>query len=187
MKILLAITGSVAAKVTPKIVSGLVNLGHEVRVIVTKTSVYFWDPYRVPVSASVYQDKDEWPNYQYCDDQRVLHIDLREWADLLLVAPLSFNTLGKFANGLADNLVTSVLAAWNRKKPIVLAPAMNTQMWENPVVAENLLRLKNRYSKLTIVDPISKKLACKTKGVGALANIETILEAVEKGGTECAP
>src|SRR4029077_17517527 len=88
---------------------------------------------------------DEWPGRdagrRYQRDDLVLHIELRRWADLFVIAPLDANTLAKLANGLADNCLTCVWRAWNPARPVVLAPAMNTLMWEHPLTARHLRQL----------------------------------------------
>jgi phosphopantothenoylcysteine decarboxylase len=149
-------------------------------------------------------DEDEWPGresgrrYQRNDD--VLHIELRRWADLLLIAPLDANTLAKLANGLCDNCLTCVWRAWDPARPAVLAPAMNTFMWEHPITARHLRQvamdagaecppshlsleempgwINTHCSRLRVVPPVSKQLACGDVGVGALASLEVIAEAV---------
>lgn len=83
----------------------------------------------------VLKDEDEWSCWSKREDP-VLHIDLRKWADVLLVAPLSANTLAKLANGLCDNLLTCVARAWDFSRPLLVAPAMNTLMWESPFTAK---------------------------------------------------
>src|SRR4029079_16580877 len=99
----------------------------------------------------------------------VLHIELRRWADLLLVAPLDANTLAKFALGLADNCLTCVYRAWDRPKPIVLAPAMNTLMWDDPATGRHLAQVKEDMGpRVTIVPPQVKPLACDDIGIGAM-------------------
>ncbi|CAM9175148.1 unnamed protein product [Scytosiphon promiscuus] len=118
-------------------------------------------------------DADEWGVWDTVGDP-VLHIQLRDWADLLLVAPLSANTLAKLANGLCDNLVTCVARAWDFKngKKFVAAPAMNTHMWEHPMTDRHLSTLKEL--DIVIVPPASKLLACGDTGVGALADVEDV-------------
>lgn len=112
----------------------------------------------------------------------VLHIELRKWADICLIAPLSANTLAKIANGLADNLLTSTLRAWDFSKPICAAPAMNTYMWNHPVTLPQINLLETW--GYTVIYPISKKLVCGDTGVGAMADIDslerTILDLIAK-------
>jgi phosphopantothenoylcysteine decarboxylase len=102
------------------------------------------------------------------------------WADLLLIAPLSANTLAKMAHGICDNFLCCIARAWSKEKPIVLAPAMNTEMWIDPITEEHFTALRRRFPKLAIVAPESGLLACGDTGVGAMARIERIVEAVGK-------
>jgi phosphopantothenoylcysteine decarboxylase len=176
MKVILGVTGSVAAILTPTLVDEITKAGHEVEIVATEKSLYFCEI--EDLSVGVWRDKHEWQRQYYVRKSPVLHIELRERADILLIAPLSANTLAKLANGLSDNLLTCVVRAWNPEKPVVLAPAMNTQMWNHPATAEHLERLTRWIPKLTIVQPIKKMLACGTEGMGAMAEIETIMEAV---------
>src|SRR5205807_1588870 len=93
----------------------------------------------------VYLDEDEWPGrragQRYQREDPVLHIELRRWADVLLIAPLDANTLAKLATGLADNCLTCVWRAWDANRPVVLAPAMNTLMWDHPLTGRHLQQL----------------------------------------------
>ncbi len=178
-KILLGVTGSVAATLTPKLVEALQEAGYDVRVVATETSRYFWK--RKEVDARVYRDRDEWRDKKYRKGSPVLHIVLRDWADALLIAPLSANTLGKIANGLEDNLLTCVARAWPvKKKPIVIAPAMNTAMWVHPATTTHLAQLKRWVRKFVVVSPVSKKLACGDTSIGAMAPIDEVVKEVGK-------
>ena len=184
MKILLGVTGSVAAILTPKLIEELLAMGSEIKVVATEKSFYFLNPDRINRNAGpVYMDKDEWWSERYIRGTNILHISLRDWADVLLIAPLSANSLAKLANGLADNFLTSIARAWPVNKPIILAPAMNTEMWNHPITAEHIERLKKWFPKLRIINPISKVLACGTEGIGAMAEIDSIVKEVR----ECAP
>lgn len=179
MKILLGVTNSVAASLVPKIVKKLQGAGcwHEVEIVATPIGKenYFWNP--KSVDAKVWTEEDEWCGEKYDPDQLIRHIELRDWADILLMAPLTANTMAKMANGMCDNLLTSVVRAWDMEKPIVLAPAMNTKMWEHPVALEHLEKIKS-WGNVTVVGPVSKKLACGDYGIGALAHIDDIARAV---------
>ena len=84
---------------------------------------------------------DEWPGTRYHRGDEVLHIEFRKWADLLIVAPLDANTLAKFALGISDNFLTCIFRAWDFAKPVFLAPAMNTLMWDSPVTLRHLRQL----------------------------------------------
>src|SRR5581483_10432252 len=100
-RILLGATGSVAAVRTPLLARALRDGGHEVRVAATESALYFFDPAEL-ADMPLYRDADEWPGERYRRGDPVLHIELRKWADLLVVAPLDAHTLGKFALGLSD-------------------------------------------------------------------------------------
>lgn len=206
-KVILGVTGSVAAIRTPTLYSVLVRQGYNVRVVITQSAEYFFDTSALPAEC-VFRDADEWPRRQQGErfqmGDPVLHIELRRWADLLLVAPLDAHTLAKFALGLCDNLLSCLYRAWERQRPIVLAPAMNTAMWDHPATArhlrqllsdhagatlpekdatvadtETLCHLINRYCpKLRIIPPITKRLACGDEGLGAMAEVPTIVNFV---------
>src|SRR5205085_10272897 len=111
-------------------------------------------------------DADEWTPGGYTRGDTVLHIELRRWADVLLVAPLDANTLAKFALGLCDNCLTCVYRAWDRTRPIVLAPAMNTLMWEHHATARHLAQIHDDMGpSVIVVSPQVKKLASDDVGL----------------------
>lgn len=146
--LLIGVTGSVA---TIKIFDMIdefrkkdVNNQMVIKVVATSNSLNFFDPNRLEQNdVTVYTDKDEWSVYKQRGDP-VLHIELRKWADAFLIAPLDANTMGKIANGLCDNLLTCVARAWdfNSNKNFYFAPAMNTCMWDHPMTADHLKKLK---------------------------------------------
>lgn len=183
MKVLYGVTGGVATALVFKMMEKLRTAGHEVEIIATERSFYFWkkdDPRIADSGIKVWSDANEWPNAIYEKDEPVRHILLRDWAELILIAPLTANTLAKMANGFADNLLTSVMRAWDPEKPVVLAPAMNTLMWRHPVTATHLKTLEGWYGRFSVVKPVAKKLACGDVGIGALAEIPDIVTAVER-------
>ena len=174
MNVLLGLTGSVASSVAPKLVQALQASGHEVQVVATQASFYFFHEQNLG-GVRVWRDKDEWPAMGYRKGQPIPHIDLGKWADVFLVAPLSANTLGKFSNGLCDNLLTCVFRAWDCRKRIIVAPAMNTNMWNHPLTLMQLKRLTEVVDRLTLVEPVVKTLACGDTGIGAMADVDTII------------
>jgi phosphopantothenoylcysteine decarboxylase len=186
--VLLGVTGSVAAIRTPALYGALRNQGYAVRVIATNAALYFFDPVELDRSrpdrnpAIVTVDADEWPGQdagrRYQHDDPVLHIELRRWANLLLIAPLDANTLAKLAAGIADNCLTCVWRAWDVKRPVILAPAMNTLMWEHPLTARHLSQVTADNANVRVVGPITKGLACGDIGVGAMAEVDEIVTAV---------
>ncbi|XP_063099394.1 phosphopantothenoylcysteine decarboxylase isoform X3 [Cavia porcellus] len=174
--VLVGVTGSVAALKLPLLVSRLLDIpGLEVIVVTTERAKHFYSPQDVPVS--LYSDTDEWEMWKRRSDP-VLHIELRRWADLMLVAPLDANTLGKVASGICDNLLTCVIRAWDHNKPLLFCPAMNTAMWEHPVTAQQVGQLKA--FGYTEVPCVAKKLVCGDQGLGAMAEVETIVEKVKE-------
>lgn len=126
-------------------------------------------------SDEVYDDAEEWNTYQ--SSKKVLHIDLSKWADVFIIAPLSANTLAKLANGICDNLLTCVARAWDFNKPFIVAPSMNTRMYEHPVTKEHLDKISSWGIK--IVPPIEKTLFCGDTGIGAMAQIDDIIKLIK--------
>jgi phosphopantothenoylcysteine decarboxylase len=190
--VLLGVTGSVAAILTPELYAALKQAGHHVKVVATQAALYFFDPAALdPLDAKqpqrnrdvVILDEDEWPGRgdgrRFVRQDPVLHIELRRWADVLVIAPLDANTLAKLANGLCDNCLTCVWRAWDRTRPLVLAPAMNTLMWEHPATARHLRQIADDVGAgLVVVPPQSKRLACDDIGMGAMASVADIVTCV---------
>lgn len=177
-RVLLAVTGSVAAVKVPLLAAELLRRGAEVRVCATQRALAFFDAASVRASGvEVLTDEDEWGPWKRVGDP-VLHIELRRWADVLVVAPLSANSLAKCANGLADNLVTCVFRAWDfAAQPVLVAPAMNTFMWESPFTSKQLGVLEEL--GVLAVPTVVKALACGDVGDGAMAEYQTIADAVQ--------
>ncbi|XP_044789169.1 phosphopantothenoylcysteine decarboxylase isoform X1 [Bubalus bubalis] len=160
LRVLVGVTGSVAALKLPLLVSKLLDIPDlEVAVVTTERAKHFYSPQDVPVT--LYSDADEWEVWK-CRSDPVLHIDLRRWADLMLVAPLDANTLGKVASGICDNLLTCVIRAWDRSKPLLFCPAMNTAMWEHPITEQQVRQLK-AFGYIE-VPCVAKKLVCGDQG-----------------------
>jgi phosphopantothenoylcysteine decarboxylase len=184
--VLLGVTGSVAAIYTPQLHADLRQAGHAVKIVATKAALYFFDAAMIEPTQQgvrnkniVILDEDEWPGERYQRGDPVLHIELRRWANVLLIAPLDANTLAKLALGLTDNCLTCVYRAWDRSRPVILAPAMNTFMWEHPATARHLQQIGDDLgAALRVVPPVSKKLACEDIGVGAMARRDEIVAAL---------
>ena len=194
--VLIGATGSVAAVKVPALHEALLAAGHAVKIVATDAALHFFDPAGLPVSG----DADEWPAERYQRDDPVLHIELRKWADLFLLAPLDANTLAKLAVGLCDNCLTCVWRAWDPAKPVILAPAMNTLMWTNAFTKRHLraigadfgashvpghlddatllAQINDRAKNFRIVSPVEKKLACGDTGIGGLAEVADLVQAV---------
>jgi phosphopantothenoylcysteine decarboxylase len=179
--ILLCVCGSVAAKLTPtKTFPALQKVGFTVAAT-TESGCEFFDPSSPSIYNLCYTDKIAFDLYKWCET--VLHIELVKLADVVVFAPLSANTLSKMSLGICDNLVTTIARALDPSTPIVLAPAMNPAMWNNPFTEEALERLQSKFRNLVVVDPVEKTLACGVTGVGAMAHTDTIAEAVKRALT----
>jgi len=174
--ILVGATGSVASIKIPLLVKlFLQDENVEVKVVPTVAASHFFESENVLSSGvEVFTDTDEWKMWSKKTDP-VLHIDLRNWADIMILAPLDANTLAKIANGMCDNLLTCILRAWDPSRPVVACPAMNTNMWEHSFTAKHLSVLTDTLG-FRVVAPISKLLACGDLGVGAMAEPETIVK-----------
>lgn len=175
MKVLLGITSSIAAYRMPNFISQGRKQGHQFRTIVTEKALQFVTRQSLAIMSEhpCHRDEDEWGN-----TERILHIELTRWCDVLLIAPLTANTLAKLANGICDNLLTSAVRALG-EKPLIIAPAMNTRMWENPFTNQHIEALRGIYA-LTVIEPIEKRLAEGEIGMGALAEDEEILSALQR-------
>jgi phosphopantothenoylcysteine decarboxylase / phosphopantothenate---cysteine ligase len=170
MRVLIGIGGGIAAYKVCEIISTLFKTAIEVKVILTAGGEQFITPLTVATLSRhpAYTDRDLWQPIHH----RPLHIELGEWADLLVIAPLTANTLGKLAHGLADNLLTNTVLA--STCPVLLAPAMNTEMWNQLSVQRNwqLLCQDPRYHA---TGPAAGLLACDRVGMGRMAEPAEIL------------
>lgn len=168
MRILLGVTGGIAAYKSCEIASLAVKAGHDVRVVMTENATRFVGSITFEALSGNPVLLDTFAGALLPGSTSAIdHIAWAKWAEAVLVAPLTASTLAKLACGLADDALTTVLMAVPRSTPIVLAPAMNTAMWEHPVVRRNLewLAALGRY---VLVDPVSKRLACGDVGAGGL-------------------
>ncbi len=183
--LLIGVTGSVASILTPKIIEAF-QKDYNICLVCTDQSLRFFNKDEIVIPwekgakcGGIYTDKDEWNFENWDKKEGVLHIDLRNWADALLIAPLSANTLAKMANGLCDNLLTSIVRAWDTDiKPMFVAPSMNCYMLSSKLTAKHLTAIKDIYDA-KIINPQEKTLACSDFGNGALAEISDIVKTVK--------
>ena len=171
MRILLGISGGIAAYKTPDLVRRLKKAGHEVRVVCTRNALELVSRVALetvsgePVLCDTFAPRTH---------AGIEHIDLAAWAELVLVAPATANVLAKLACGLADDLLTTVLLAC--PAPLWLAPGMNTRMWEHPATRANVARLVERGAR--VIGPDSGELACGTTGPGRMTEPSILVEAL---------
>lgn len=172
-KILLGVTGSIAAYKAAELARLFVRGGCEVRVVMTAAACELVAPLtfktlsRYPVAVDTFAQPDDW---------KPGHISLAEWCDLALVAPATANTIAKMRCGIADNLLTSLLLATRAK--VAVAPAMNEGMWLNPATRENIAVLRSR--GVAVIDPDDGELACGVTGTGRMAEPQRIFDAVAR-------
>ncbi|GHU52568.1 phosphopantothenoylcysteine decarboxylase [Clostridia bacterium] len=169
-EIILGVTGSIAAYKAAELANNLTKENILVHVIMTAAAAEFITPmtFQTLTKNKVYVDM-----FEKVDYPDVRHISLAQRASLLLIAPASANTIAKLAAGIADNMLTSVTLA-SPKTPKILAPAMNTAMYENPVTQDNMGKLAKYGYKF--IAPRASRLACGDTGRGALADVSEIIE-----------
>ena len=173
-KILLLISGSIAAVRIPLLVSNLVKANYIVKCVITKNAEKIIQPLSLSILSrnKCIIDEDQW-NYK---KSKPLHIYLSEWADILVIAPLTATTLSKWVHGNAEGLVSSILIA--NKKPIIVSPAMNTNMWFDNAVIANYSKLE-KYSNTLLLNPSKGLLACDQYGIGKLPSNDLIKLAIQ--------
>lgn len=201
--ILLAASGSVATIKLPLIAKRLARHSNvSVRIVVTESAQKFLQGQAEEQPSldalaktqnidGIYFDEDEWSK-PWVRGDKILHIELRRWAHVMVIAPLSANTMAKMANGISDNLLTSVIRAWDttgliemRKKHIMVAPAMNTAMWRHPITKKQLKTIEQDWtvddeSSVVLLRPMEKELACGDTGDGAMMDWKQIVARLEE-------
>ncbi|KAL8816990.1 MAG: hypothetical protein Q9191_008231 [Dirinaria sp. TL-2023a] len=204
--LLLAASGSVATIKLPATVAALSKHANlSIRIIVTKSAAKFLKAQskeQPPLESllkldnvdGIHQDEDEWST-PWVRGGGILHIELRRWAHLLVIAPLSANTMAKMTAGIADNLLLSVVRAWDttgeidghgKIKTIIVAPAMNTAMWRHPITKKQIKILEEEWGLVSTIEgwievlkPVEKTLACGDAGDGAMREWTEIVSIVE--------
>ena len=173
--ILVGITGGIAAFKSASIVSLLKKKGYNVKVVMTENATNIIGPLTLETLSKnrVYIDMwDKNPHYE------VEHISLADWADIVLIAPATYNIIGKVANGIADDMLSTILSAVSLRKPIFFALAMNVNMYENPILNENISKLKSYGYRF--IDTNEGLLACNYEAKGRMKEPEEIVDIVER-------
>jgi len=173
-RILVGISGSIAAVKLPLVVSALAQRGAEVRCVLTPSAAALVSPVALASLSRqrCYLDTDQWSPAA----ARPLHVELAEWAELVLLAPLSATSLGRWVHGLGDTLLASILLA--TEAPVLAAAAMNTAMWASPGVVRNWQELQ-RFERVLPLGPAEGLLACDRRGSGRMAEPASLLLALE--------
>ncbi len=171
MKILFGVTSSIAVYKSLDVISALRKKGHEIKVILTAnalkmvSTIPFYSLTNFPVAYDEFKERDYIP-----------HISLSDWADVFVVVPATANIIGKMANGIGDDLLSTTYLAFNKK--ILVAPAMNVKMYEHEVVQKNIQILSNR--GVHFVEPATGLLACGYEGKGKLAPVSELVAAIDQ-------
>src|ERR1017187_5869264 len=173
LRIILGVTGSIAAHKAVDIASVLTKQGYDVNVIMTKDALHFITPLpfktlsRHPVVTDLYDEEEGW---------KPAHIQLADEADLLLIAPATANTIAKLALGLANDALSCIALALNPRAKILIAPAMNGKMWLHPATQQNVKTLKAR--GVEFIGPEIGRASCGYEGLGRLWPVEKVAERV---------
>lgn len=173
--ILVGVTGGIAAYKSAGIVSLLKKKGYNVKVVMTENATKIIGPLTLETLSRnrIYVDMwDSNPHYE------VEHISLADWADVVLIAPATYNIIGKVANGIADDMLTTVISAVSVRKPVFFALAMNVNMYENPILKENINKLKSFGYRF--IDAEEGLLACNYSAKGRMSEPENIVDEIER-------
>jgi phosphopantothenoylcysteine decarboxylase/phosphopantothenate--cysteine ligase len=178
LNILLGVTGGIAAYKAVDLASKLTAAGAKIKTVMTENACKLIGPKSFEAVTSSVVFTSLWSTTY---EKNGSHIDLLDWADIVVVAPATADIIGKVANGICDDMLsTTVCACW--QKPALVAPAMNNNMWENPAVQHNVETLKQM--GIQLIGPVKGRLACGTEAVGRMSEPQDILEAIKKLATK---
>lgn len=169
----MGISGGIAAYKIPELIRLLKKAGADVQVVTTKNALEFVTPLTLQTVSGhkVYSDV-----FAAINEHSTEHISLPDWADLMIIAPATANVLCKIANGIADDALTTTFAAM--REPVVIAPAMNTNMYESPATQKAISELA-KWENITMLDAASGELACGTTGKGRMQEIDVLVAAID--------
>jgi len=172
--VLLGVTGGVAAYKAVELASKLTAAGADVKTVMTANACELVGP----KSFEAVTGSGVFTNLWSCTEEfRIGHVSLADWAEVIVVAPATANIIAKIANGICDDLLSTLLCA-GFKKPVLLAPAMNNNMWENPAVKRNVKTVRDR--NFEIIGPVRGRLACGTEATGRMSEPQDILERIAR-------
>lgn len=183
MKVLMISSASVSVPISAKVHRRLVNDGHVVTHFLTKNAFTLWK------KSGKFDDKKDLMTFDgsfedecdrhFRDGKGIIHIEFVDSHDVCVICPADFNIIGKIANGIADDVASSTLAAWiGSGKPLYISEAMNTMMYKNPIHLDNVEKL-DKFTQVHFIHPTVKKLACGSYGIGGLADANAIADIVE--------
>ncbi|MGA1869138.1 MAG: flavoprotein [bacterium] len=179
-KILLGVTGGIALYKSCDLISKLQREEVAIKVVMTRAATHFISPLTFAALSTnrVYTDL-----FSAGDEYTTAHISLAKWCDIFIIAPATANIIGKIANGIADDLLSSVCLAMPQHVPFLIAPSMNNNMWHNPIVQRNIASLmatkEEGIDRYQIIKPRITRLACGDIAEGAMADIEVIIETIK--------
>ena len=178
LNILLGVSGGIAAYKAVDLASKLTAAGAKVNTVMTENACHLVGPpsFEAVTGSAVFTKLWNTP-----EEYKIGHIDLVDWADIIIVAPATANIIGKIANGICDDLLSTILcAAWRliQSEAAFLAPAMNNNMWSNPAVQRNVTTVKEMGFQL--IGPVEGRLACGTEGIGRMSEPQDIQTTIEK-------
>ena len=176
-RVAVALSGGIACYKTATLVSRLVQRGADVRVLMTQAATEFVAPLTFQSLSGKAVLTSMW---DHSDNPESQHVGTARWCDLLVIAPCSMDMVGKIAAGLTPDVVSLTVSALPEKTPLVLAPAMNADMWASPILQRNLTLLRELLPNLTEVGPADGWQACRTKGAGRMSEPEEILDVLLK-------
>lgn len=173
--ILVGVTGGIAAFKSASIVSLLKKKGYNVKVVMTENATNIIGPLTLETLSKNRVYVDMWDKNSHYE---VEHISLADWADIVLIAPATYNIIGKVANGIADDMLSTILSAVSLRKPVFFALAMNVNMYENPILNENIDKLKTYGYRF--IDTNEGLLACNYEAKGRMKEPEEIVDIIER-------
>ena len=178
LNILLGVSGGIAAYKAVDLAGKLTAAGAKVNTVMTENACRLIGPksFETVTCSAVFTSLWNTP-----EEYKIGHIALVDWADIIVVAPATANIISKIANGICDDLLSTILcAAWRliKSEAVLLAPAMNNNMWDNPAVQRNVETAKEMGFQL--IGPVEGRLACGKEGIGRMSEPQDILEAIEK-------
>ena len=173
--ILVGISGGIAAYKIPELIRSLVKAGAEVRVTTSRNALQFVTETTLQTlsGSRVYSDV-----FAAINEHATEHISLPEWCDAMIVAPATANVIAKMAAGIADDALTTTICSCAARKPILVAPAMNDKMWENPATQHAIATIRG-WRQVRVIEPAEGPLACGTSGKGRMPEVELLQEGIE--------